>query len=166
MKLKGLQQPLRYIDRSQDDLFMAQALALAEQAAAVGEVPVGAVLVENGVVIGEGFNQPILLSDPSAHAEMIAIRQAAAAKQNYRLPESTLYVTLEPCTMCVGLIIHARIQRVVFAALEPRAGAVVSQQQLLTERYYNHRVLVDHGVMAEESAALLTGFFRARRNNK
>src|SRR5699024_4169805 len=107
---------------AQDALFMAEALALAEQGAALGEVPVGAVLVQAGEVIGRGFNSQISLNDPSAHAEVQAIRDAATRLQNYRLPNTTLYVTLEPCHMCAGLIVHARISRVVFAAHEPRAG--------------------------------------------
>ncbi|NLJ13063.1 MAG: nucleoside deaminase, partial [Gammaproteobacteria bacterium] len=106
---------------------MRVAMGLAEQGAALGEVPVGAVLVQEGEIIGQGFNSPISLNDPSAHAEVQAIRDAATRLQNYRLPATTLYVTLEPCHMCAGLIVHARIARVVFAASEPRAGAVASQ---------------------------------------
>ncbi len=111
----------------QDEVFMREALRLAEQGAALGEVPVGAVLVQDGVIIGRGFDSPIALHDPSAHAEVQAIRDAAVHLQNYRLPNTTLYVTLEPCNMCAGLIVHARIARVVFAAHEPRAGVVASQ---------------------------------------
>ena len=121
-------QPL-IIDRSRDQDFMREALALAAQGAALGEVPVGALLVQDGEVIGRGFNCPISTHDPSAHAEMVAIRDAAKAIGNYRLPGSTLYVTLEPCSMCAGLIVHARIARVVFAASEPRAGVAISQGQ-------------------------------------
>ena len=109
------------IDRSRDQDYMREALALAAQGAALGEVPVGAVLVQNGEIIGRGFNCPISGSDPSAHAEMVAIRAAAAAASNYRLPGSTLYVTLEPCSMCAGLIVHSRVARVVYGALEPKA---------------------------------------------
>ncbi|MDM1696585.1 tRNA adenosine(34) deaminase TadA [Thiopseudomonas alkaliphila] len=163
MAKTALQTPLRYIDRSQDLAFMQHALALAKQAAALGEVPVGALVVENGVIIGEGFNQPIAQSDPSAHAEVMAIRAAAQFKQNYRLPGATLYVTLEPCTMCAGLIIHTRIQRVVFAALEPRSGAVISQQQLFEQSSYNHKVQFEQGLLAESSSTLLKEFFQARR---
>ncbi len=108
------------IDRSRDQEFMQLALALAAEGAALGEVPVGAVLVQHGQVIGQGFNRPIIDSDPSAHAEMVAIRAAAKTARNYRLPGSTLYVTLEPCSMCAGLIVHSRVMRVVFGALEPR----------------------------------------------
>lgn len=116
-----MRQPL-IVDRSRDRDFMLEALALAAQGAALGEVPVGAVLVQNGEIVGRGFNCPISGSDPSAHAEMVAIRNAAQSVQNYRLPGSTLYVTLEPCSMCAGLIVHSRIARVVFGALEPKAG--------------------------------------------
>ncbi|MEH6387008.1 tRNA adenosine(34) deaminase TadA [Pseudomonas profundi] len=143
--------------------FMRLALAEAEQAAARGEVPVGAVLVQDGQIIGRGFNQPILSHDPSAHAEMVALRQAAAAQQNYRLPDSTLYVTLEPCTMCTGLLIHSRVKRLVFGAREPRAGAVVSRSRILEQSWMNHRVEVEGGVLEEECSAVLTAFFRARR---
>jgi tRNA(Arg) A34 adenosine deaminase TadA len=151
------------IDRSRDQFFMAQALALAAQGAALGEVPVGAVVVQGGEIVGQGFNCPISGSDPSAHAEMVAIRNAARAAQNYRLPGSTLYVTLEPCSMCAGLIVHSRIARVVFGALEPKAGVVQSQGQFFSQGFLNHRLLVEGGVMAEECGAILTEFFRARR---
>ncbi|WP_150302795.1 tRNA adenosine(34) deaminase TadA [Pseudomonas saliphila] len=143
--------------------FMRLALAEAEQAAACGEVPVGAILVQDGQIIGRGFNQPITSHDPSAHAEMVALRQAAATQQNYRLPDSTLYVTLEPCTMCAGLLIHSRVKRLVFGASEPRAGAVMSRSQILAQSWMNHRVEVEGGVLEEECAAVLTAFFKARR---
>ncbi|HCA22941.1 MAG TPA: tRNA adenosine(34) deaminase TadA [Pseudomonas sp.] len=142
---------------------MRLALAQARLAAERGEVPVGAVLVQDGKVIGEGFNQPITSLDPSAHAEMVAIRQAATALQNYRLPGTTLYVTLEPCTMCSGLLIHSRIGRLVYGASEPRSGAVASRSQVLDQPWMNHRVQVEGGVLAEECGALLSGFFRERR---
>lgn len=151
------------IDRSRDEQFMRLALEQARLGAEQGEVPVGAVLVQAGEVLGQGFNCPILRHDPSAHAEMVAIRAAAERVQNYRLPGSTLYVTLEPCSMCAGLIVHARIARVVFAASEPRAGVAVSQGQFFDQRFLNHRVLVDGGLLAEESGALLKEFFKARR---
>lgn len=143
--------------------FMRLALAQARLAAERGEVPVGAVLVQDGKVIGEGFNQPITSLDPSAHAEMVAIRQAATALQNYRLPGTTLYVTLEPCTMCSGLLIHSRIGRLVYGASEPRSGAVASRSQTLDQPWMNHRVQVEGGVLAEECGALLSAFFRERR---
>lgn len=143
--------------------FMRLALVEAGKAAAAGEVPVGAVLVRDGQVIGRGYNQPISSHDPSAHAEMVALRQAAAEAANYRLPGTTLYVTLEPCTMCSGLLVHSRIQRLVFGASEPRSGAVISRCRTLEQPWLNHRVEVEGGVLAEECAAVLTGFFRARR---
>lgn len=152
------------VDRSQDQRFMGEALALAARGAALGEVPVGALLVRDGEVIGSGFNCPISRHDPSAHAEMVAIRAAAEALQNYRLPGSTLYVTLEPCSMCAGLIVHARIQRVVFGAAEPRAGVALSRGQFFAQDFLNHRVLVEGGVLAEECGAVLKAFFKARRD--
>ncbi len=142
---------------------MMQALELAAQGAALGEVPVGAIVVQDGEIVGRGFNCPISGSDPSAHAEMVAIRNAAQAVQNYRLPGSTLYVTLEPCSMCAGLIVHARIARVVFGALEPKAGVVQSQGQFFAQGFLNHRLMVEGGVLAEECGAILSEFFRARR---
>lgn len=151
------------IDRSQDERFMREALALAVQGAALGEVPVGAVLVHEGQIVGRGFNCPISRHDPSAHAEMVAIRAAAQALQNYRLPGSTLYVTLEPCSMCAGLIVHSRVQRVVYGATEPKAGVVVSRGQFFVQGFLNHRVLVEGGVLAEECGTVLSEFFRQRR---
>ncbi|WP_462401291.1 tRNA adenosine(34) deaminase TadA [Pseudomonas sp. Marseille-QA0332] len=151
------------IDRSGDQQFMRLALALAAEGAAMGEVPVGAVLVQHGQVIGQGFNRPISDSDPSAHAEMVAIRAAARAASNYRLPGSTLYVTLEPCSMCAGLIVHSRIARVVYGALEPKAGVVQSQGQFFTQGFLNHRVLYEGGVLAQECGQILSEFFKARR---
>ena len=141
----------------------ASALELARQGAEAGEVPVGAVLVRDDQVLGEGFNQPIIAHDPTAHAEVVALRAAADAEQNYRLPGSTLYVTLEPCTMCFGALVHARVARLVYAASEPRAGVCVSQLQLPQVDFYNHKLLVEGGLMQEESAAMLKAFFAARR---
>lgn len=143
---------------------MARALELAREAAVRGEVPVGAVLVEQGRIVGEGANAQIGSSDPTAHAEINALRAAAAKRGNYRLPGSVLYVTLEPCTMCCGALIHARVGALVFAAREPRAGAVVSTRSLLDEAGFNHRVRWrEDEASAESSAELLRGFFRARR---
>lgn len=142
---------------------MDEALELARAGMALGEVPVGAVLVRDGRVIGRGYNRPITTHDPSAHAEMVALRDAAAALANYRLPDTTLYVTLEPCSMCAGLIVHARVARVVFAATEPRAGVAVSQGRFFEQGFLNHPVLVEGGVRAEESGELLRHFFRSRR---
>ncbi|MFJ4373056.1 tRNA adenosine(34) deaminase TadA [Pseudomonas japonica] len=151
------------IDRSRDQEFMRLALQLAAEGAALGEVPVGAVLVQHGQALGQGFNRPITDSDPSAHAEMVAIRAAARAASNYRLPGSTLYVTLEPCSMCAGLIVHSRVNRVVYGALEPKAGIVQSQGQFFTQGFLNHRVIYEGGVLAEECGAILSEFFKARR---
>ena len=158
-----MRQP-KIIDRSQDERFMREAMELARQGAERGEVPVGAVLVQDGEVIGRGFNCPISTSDPSAHAEMVAIRAAAAAVQNYRLPGSTLYVTLEPCSMCAGLIVHSRIARVVYGATEPKAGVAVSRGQFFSQDFLNHRVLIEGGVLAQECSEMLSAFFKARRN--
>ena len=143
--------------------WMRRALALADRAENEGEVPSGAVLVRDGALLGEGWNQVITSCDPSAHAEIVAMRDAAAMAGNYRLPGATLYVTLEPCTMCVGAMIHARIEKLVFAAREPRAGVVCSTCSMLDEPRYNHRVSWQEGVLAEESSARLQAFFRARR---
>ena len=150
----------------QDHQFMCQALALAQQAAELGEVPVGAVIVVDGVVIGEGYNQPIATHDPTAHAEVVAIRQSAQKLQNYRLENSTLYVTLEPCTMCVGALIHARISRVVFATTEPKAGSLVSARKQLETGYYNHLFKFEGGLLADEASKQLSDFFRRRREAK
>ena len=151
----------------QDQQWMTKALALAEKAAASGEVPVGAIIVDEcNQVIGEGWNQPISSNDPTAHAEIIAVRQAAAHCGNYRLPNTTLYVTLEPCTMCAGAIIHSRIGRLVFAAAEPKAGAVVSQSQVLNQGHNNHSVEFTGGVCAEQASTMISQFFAARRADK
>ena len=157
-----MRQP-KIIDRSQDERFMREAMELARQGSERGEVPVGAVLVQDGEVIGRGFNCPISTSDPSAHAEMVAIRAAAAAVQNYRLPGSTLYVTLEPCSMCAGLIVHSRIARVVYGTTEPKAGVAVSRGQFFSQDFLNHRVLIEGGVLAQECSEMLSAFFKARR---
>jgi len=143
--------------------FMRIALRLATEAESLGEVPVGAVLVRDGGVIGRGRNAPISLTDPTAHAEILALRQAAMEAGNYRLPASTLYVTIEPCAMCVGAMIHARVARLVFGAREPRAGAVVSREQLAGKAWLNHRIEATEGVLAEDCAALLKAFFARRR---
>jgi tRNA(adenine34) deaminase len=149
--------------QSIDEKFMRRAIALAEQGEQLGEIPVGAVIVCGDDIIGEGFNQPISTHDPTAHAEIIALRAAAKHIKNYRLVDSTLYVTLEPCTMCVGALIHARIARLVFGTTEPKAGAVVSQATLLDASYFNHRVQMQGGVLAEACQHQLSDFFRRRR---
>lgn len=148
---------------AEHDTFMRRALEWARRAAAAGEVPVGAVVVRDGVVLGEGGNQPIGRHDPTAHAEIVALRTAALAVGNYRLQGATLYVTIEPCTMCAGASIHARIGRLVFGAREPRAGAVVSTAAVLENAALNHRIEVVEGVLADESSELLKAFFRVRR---
>lgn len=157
-----MRQPL-IIDRSQDEHFMREALELARQGAQLGEVPVGAVLVKDGEIVGRGFNCPISGHDPSAHAEMVAVRDAASRLENYRLVGSTLYVTLEPCSMCAGLIVHSRITRVVYGATEPKAGVVASRGRFFEQEFLNHRVLVKGGVLAQDCSELLSAFFQARR---
>lgn len=142
---------------------MRAALQLARDAAKAGEVPVGAVLVYGGLVIGQGFNRPIAQKDPTSHAEMEALRQAAAKAGNYRLPGSTLYVTMEPCVMCAGALVLARVERLVFAARDLRFGAVRSKFQLADSPLLNHRVQVEEGLLAPESAELLAAFFAQRR---
>jgi tRNA(adenine34) deaminase len=146
-----------------DEFYMAKALELAEQASAAGEVPVGALVVREGIVIGEGFNQPISSCDPSAHAEIVALRDAANKIGNYRLTGCDLYVTIEPCTMCVGAMIHARIGRIIFGAPEPRAGALVSQLQLMNNNHFNHRIDFSAGVLQQQCGDLMRGFFRRKR---
>jgi tRNA(adenine34) deaminase len=146
-----------------DRQFMQQALDQAKLAAAAGEVPVGAVLVRDGRVISKGFNQPISHSDPSAHAEMMALRAAAQSESNYRLPGTTLYVTLEPCTMCAGAMLHARVERVVFGATDPKTGAAGSVLNIFSEKQINHQTQVDGGIMGEECGQLLRDFFKERR---
>ena len=146
-----------------DHQFMQHAFEQAQLAAAAGEVPVGAVLVRNGQIISKAFNKPISNHDPSAHAEMLALRQAAKAEQNYRLPGSTLYVTLEPCTMCSGAILHARVDRVVFGALDPKTGAAGSVLDVFSSKLINHQTSIEGGVMGEECGQLLRSFFKERR---
>lgn len=146
-----------------DAAFMRRALALALEGEALGEVPVGAVVVANGVIVGEGFNAPISRHDPTAHAEVVALRDAAARLGNYRLDGATLFVTLEPCTMCVGALVHARVARVVFAATEPKAGSLASARRQLESGYYNHVFAWQGGLLADEAGAMLSAFFRRRR---
>jgi tRNA(adenine34) deaminase len=146
-----------------DSEFMGLALDLAREAGAAGEVPVGAVVVMDGEVVGRGYNQPIGRHDPTAHAEIMALRDAATRLGNYRLPGSTLYVTLEPCAMCAGAIMHARIDRVVFGARDPKTGAAGSVIDLFAESRLNHHTSVSGDVLAEQCGSLLSGFFAARR---
>lgn len=146
-----------------DDDYMLLALDEARAAGAVDEVPVGAIVVCDGEIVGRGFNQPIRRHDPTAHAEIVALRAAAAQLGNYRLPGCTLYVTLEPCVMCAGAIMQARIARVVFGAAEPKTGAAGSIIDLFAEERLNHHALVEAGVRGDECGALLSSFFAARR---
>jgi len=142
---------------------MERALALARRAEAAGEVPVGAVVVRGGELLGEGWNRPISRRDPTAHAEVVALRAAAAAAGNYRLPGATLYVTLEPCLMCAGALVHARVARLVFGAPDPKTGAAGSRLDAFALPFLNHRVEVAGGVLAAECGRLLRAFFEARR---
>ncbi len=147
-----------------DAAWMQQALVQAQIAAERDEVPVGAVLVDSaGELIAAGHNQPITACDPSAHAEIVVLRAAAQKLGNYRLPDTTLYVTLEPCTMCVGALVHARVGRVVYGAAEPKTGAIESAQRLFETGKFNHQPLVEAGVLAAECSALLTQFFENKR---
>lgn len=148
----------------EDTEFMRQALALAEQAAAVGEVPVGAVLVLDNKIIGRGHNSNLTKNDPTAHAEIVALRHAAQYLGVSRLPESTLYVTIEPCSMCAGALVQARVATLVYGAREPRSGAVVSAFELLMSDKHNHRVTIKEGVLAEPCANLMSAFFKTRRS--
>jgi tRNA(adenine34) deaminase len=143
--------------------FMREALEQAELARQIGEVPIGAVVVVGGVAIGRGFNQPIRASDPTAHAEIVALRDAARHAGNYRLTGATLYVTVEPCLMCVGAMVHARVGTLVFGATEPKAGAVVSTQRAHEHPALNHRLQVVGGVLDTEARDLMQAFFRDRR---
>jgi tRNA(adenine34) deaminase len=146
-----------------DETWMRHALMLADRAQQQGEVPVGAVLVQQGRIVGEGWNRPIGLHDPSAHAEMIALRDGAQRLANYRVLDTTLYVTLEPCVMCAGAIVHARVSRLVFGAWDPKAGAVSSVYDVISNPRLNHRLDWQGGVLEAECAELLRSFFRSRR---
>ena len=147
-----------------DAVLMEQALACARDAGSAGEVPVGAVIVDAaGVVVARAANAPIALHDASAHAEILALRAAGRSLRNYRLPGCTLYVTLEPCAMCVGALVHARVDRIVYGATDPKTGACGSVFDLAASKKHNHRIAVTGGVLAEQSAALLKAFFAARR---
>jgi tRNA(adenine34) deaminase len=149
-----------------DQTFMQRAFELAQQAEAIDEIPVGAVVVAHNKIISEGYNQPITLNDPSAHAEMVAIRHAGSVLQNYRLLDCTLYVTLEPCPMCAGLMVHSRIKRVVYATTDLKTGAAGSAFNLLCDEKHNHQIQLSSGVMAEECSQLLSTFFKRRRTEK
>jgi len=151
---------------SNDLGFMQRAFELAQQAEQYDEIPVGAVVVYQGKIIGEGFNQSILLNDPSAHAEMIAIRQAGEHLNNYRMLDCTLYVTLEPCPMCAGLLVHSRISRLVYASSDLKTGAAGSAFDLVNNGQLNHQIAVTKGVMKEQCSQLLSAFFKRRRSEK
>lgn len=150
-------------EKSTHQFWMQKALVLAAKAESEGEVPVGAILVKDNQIIGQGFNQPILSHDPSAHAEIIAMREAGQKLRNYRLVDTTLYVTLEPCAMCAMAMVHARISTVVFATREPRTGAGGSLYQLMQHPEHNHQIEIIEGVLQQQSAEMLRKFFRARR---
>ena len=155
--------PNTHANFAADEVWMRQALALAEEAEAAGEVPVGCVLVADGEVIGQGRNSPIELLDPTAHAEMMALRQGALALGNYRLEDATLYCTLEPCVMCAGALVAARVKRLVFGARDLRFGGVRSKFQIADSPVLNHRVEVTEGVLGAEATILLQRFFSSRR---
>ncbi|HET7396583.1 MAG TPA: tRNA adenosine(34) deaminase TadA [Gammaproteobacteria bacterium] len=146
-----------------DEKWMQEALTLARQAEAEGEVPVGAIIVKDDEIIGRGWNHPIAAHDPTAHAEIIALREAAQTLENYRLADTSLYVTLEPCAMCAGAMVHARVGRLVFGANDPRAGAAGTVFNLVQASALNHRLAVTGGVLAEECSAILKRFFIQRR---
>lgn len=148
---------------ARDEYWMRHALQLAEKAAHAGEVPVGAVLVLADEVIGEGYNRPITQHDSTAHAEIVAMRHAAEKIKNYRLIDTTLYVTLEPCMMCAGAMVHARIKRLVYGAHDPKTGVITSQTRLLDQTFLNHRIDYTGGLLDKECGAILAEFFRAKR---
>ena len=165
---EAVQDPLTEISMEQsateeDVMWMRHALTLADKAESIGEVPVGACVVLNGELICEGFNTPITDNDPSAHAELRAVKEAASTVQNYRLIDATLYVTLEPCSMCAGMLVHARVKRVVFGAKDAKTGAAGSVMNLLQHPALNHQLEVVSGVLADECANKLSDFFRKRR---
>jgi tRNA(adenine34) deaminase len=146
-----------------DSQFMSRALELAREAERAGEVPVGAVIVKDGVIVGEGWNRPISSNDPTAHAEIVALRDAAQKLQTYRLLDTTLYVTLEPCPMCAGAMVHARVKRLVYAATDPRAGAAGTIFNVVQHASLNHRLECEAGLMSEECGTMLRAFFQGRR---
>lgn len=146
-----------------DQLFMRHAMALAKKAEDINEIPVGAVVVADGEIIGEGYNQSIALNDPSAHAEMLAIREAGKVLANYRMLDCTLYVTLEPCPMCAGLLVHSRIKRIVYAAKDEKTGAAGSVFNLVNSDKLNHSIDITSGILAQECSTMLSAFFKRRR---
>jgi len=148
------------------EIFMAEAINEALKADQLNEVPVGAVVVLDGEIIGRGYNQPISGCDPTAHAEVMALRDAAQSIQNYRLADATLYVTIEPCTMCAGAIVHSRVRRLVYGAPEPKAGVAQSQEHIFTKPYFNHQLEVVDGVLEDKCTAVIQAFFQRRRGEK
>lgn len=148
------------------EVFMAEAIKEALKADQLNEVPVGAVVVLDGEIIGRGYNQPISGCDPTAHAEVMALRNAAKSIHNYRLADATLYVTIEPCTMCAGAIVHSRVDRLVYGATEPKAGVVQSQEQIFSKPYFNHQLEVIGGVLEDQCTAVIQAFFQRRREEK
>jgi tRNA(adenine34) deaminase len=152
-----------YAEPSQDERWMKAALSLAQAAAERGEVPVGAVVIYQGAIVGEGANSTITLHDPTAHAEVIALRAAAEALGNYRLSDCEMFATLEPCAMCAGALIHSRVSRLVYAAADPKAGAAGSVLSVINHPQLNHQMVVEAGLLGEEAGAMLREFFRARR---
>lgn len=151
---------------NEHESFMAEAIKEALKADRKNEVPVGAVVVLNGEVIGRGHNQPITANDPTAHAEVMALRDAAANQKNYRLSDATLYVTIEPCTMCAGAMVHSRVKKVVYGATEPKAGVALSQENIFSKPYFNHHIEVIDGVLSEECTDVIQRFFKRRREEK
>jgi len=151
---------------NQDDVFMQAAIEQAKLADQHNEVPVGAVVVLDGQIIGRGYNQPITSHDPTAHAEVMALRDAAKQVENYRLVNADLYVTVEPCTMCSGAIVHSRIRRIIYGTTEPKAGVAQSQETIFSKPYFNHQVEVVSGVLAQECADVIQAFFKRRREEK
>jgi len=163
----GIFELLDMSESDREDLhnhWMAHAIQLARRSEKSGEVPVGAVVVAGDQVVGEGWNQPISLRDPTAHAEILALRQAASRLDNYRLVDCTLYVTIEPCTMCAGALVHARVKRLVYGASEKKAGAIISTAEVLNNPNLNHRVEVVSGIFEEECSALVKSFFQRKRH--
>jgi len=149
-----------------DEQFMQAAIEQAKLAGQINEVPVGAVVVLDGQIIGRGFNQPIAACDPSAHAEVMALRDAAKNIENYRLVNADLYVTVEPCTMCSGAIVHSRVRRVIYGTTEPKAGVAQSQEQIFEKPYFNHQVDVIGGVLTQQCSEVIQAFFKRRREEK
>ncbi|MFL0798998.1 MAG: tRNA adenosine(34) deaminase TadA [Agarilytica sp.] len=150
----------------EDERWMSHALSLAQKAFDLGEVPVGAVIVSDGAIIGEGWNSPISSNDPTAHAELVAIRAACKHVENYRLVDARLYVTIEPCTMCLGGLIHARIGQLIFGACEPKSGVVQSHQHLVSSDIYNHQFECQGGILEDECSEIIQRFFKQRRDEK